>query len=58
MPEMLTIKETASMSGISYGTIRRWILSGDFKGFVRCGRKILINFDRFKEFLNGGVQNE
>ena len=58
MPKMMTMKEAAAMSGISYGTIRRWILSGEFKGYVKTGNKFLINMERLKEFLNGGMQNE
>ena len=54
MPTMLTIKETAAKSGLSYGTIRRWCINGVFKGFVKAGSKTLINYDRFVEFLNGG----
>ena len=54
MPTMLTIKEAAAKSGLSYGTIRRWCINGIFKGFVKAGSKTLINYDRFVEFLNGG----
>ena len=54
MPTMLTIKEAAAKSGLSYGTIRRWSINGIFKGFVKAGSKTLINYDRFVEFLNGG----
>ncbi|MGN0378789.1 MAG: helix-turn-helix domain-containing protein [Butyrivibrio sp.] len=58
MPVMKTMKEAAAESGISYGTIRRWCISGQFKGFVKAGNKYLINMDRFRDFLNGGVHNE
>lgn len=58
MPEMMTMNEASAESGISYGTIRRWILSGQFCGFVRAGNKILINMDRFKDFLNGCDSDE
>lgn len=53
MPEMLTIKEAGERAGLSYNAIRTWILSGEFKGFVKAGNKYLINMDRLKEFLNG-----
>lgn len=57
MQKMLTMPETAAETGVSYYTIRRWCITGEFKGFVKAGRKTLINFDRFLEFLNGGAEN-
>lgn len=50
---MRTIKETATETGLSYSAIRNFIISGVFRGYVRCGKKYLINLDRFIEFLNG-----
>jgi len=58
MPEMLTITATSERTGISYNAIRSWILSGQFKGFVKAGNKYLINMERFKDFLNGEKQDE
>lgn len=57
MPKMLTIKEAAAETGLSYGVVRRWCISGAFKGFVKAGNKTLINYDRFVEFLNGGGED-
>ena len=58
MPEMLSISAISKRTGISYSAIRNWILSGQFKGYVKAGSKYLINVDRFKEFLNGGDSDE
>ena len=58
MPEMLTISAVSKRTGISYNAIRSWILSGQFKGYVKAGNKYLINVDRFNDFLNGGDSNE
>lgn len=57
MPKMLTIQAAATEAGLTYSTVRRWIISGKFKGYVMSGTKYLINRDLFIEFLSG-VQNE
>lgn len=58
MPTMLTIRQAAEKSGVAYSTIRRWILSGEFKGFKKSGTKFLINEDLFINFLFRGEENE
>ena len=52
IPTMLTIQECADRTGIAYGTIRRWILSGDITT-VRAGSKYYVNWNKFLAFLNG-----
>ena len=52
IPEMLTINECAQRVGLSYGQVRRMVLRGQIV-VIECGRKRLINFDRFLDFLNG-----
>lgn len=58
MPIMMTIRQAAEETGLTYTTIRRWILSGEFTGFKKSGTKYLINRDLFKEFLSGGTEDE
>jgi len=54
VPRMRTIKETASETGISYHTIRKWCLEGKIT-HLKAGSKYLINLDKFIEFLNSGI---
>ena len=53
---MITMHEAANLSGVGYGTVRRWCLAGNLP-HVRAGRKILINAAVFVDFL-GGRKNE
>lgn len=56
IPTMLTIKETAKLfkaNGISETYIRRGVNSGKIP-HVYAGRKILVNVDRFIDYLNDG----
>ena len=57
MSRMLTIKQAAEEAGLSYSTVRRWIMTGEFRGFVRAGKKVFINRDLFVEFLTGSQDN-
>lgn len=52
MPKMVTIRVAAEQTGLTYSCLRRWILEGKFRYFVRSGSKFLINLDRLIEFLN------
>lgn len=51
--EMLSLRETAKRTGLSYGYLRRLCLNGEII-HVRCGKKFLVNFDRLVEMLNRG----
>lgn len=55
-PIMLTIAETSKRCGISYDFIRKMCLSNQIV-YVRAGTKYLINWQKFKEYLNGGCMN-
>lgn len=58
VPEMLTIKECADRSGLSYDSIRKMVLS-DKIVYIKVGRKTLINWSKFLEYLNkGGIVND
>ena len=52
MPTMVTIKDAAEQTGLSYSCLRRWILEGKFTYFVRSGNKYLINLEKLVDFLN------
>lgn len=52
IPTMLTINEVAEKTGLAKFYIRRLALQNKVKN-VRAGKKILINFEKLIEFLNG-----
>lgn len=60
VPEMVTIKEASSRTGLSYDCLRKMCLNGKIV-HIRIGNgKFLINFGRLVEWLNtsyGGEQN-
>ena len=51
IPEMITLKEAAARTGLSYHFLRTACLRGSIV-HIRCGSKFLINFGRLVEFLN------
>ena len=52
--KMLTIQETAERSGLSPYMIRKLVHSNDGQVFtVRIGEKYLLNWERFRAYLNG-----
>ncbi len=52
IPEMLTIREAAGRTGLSYDFIRKLCLQGKIV-FVRVGSKYLVNMGKLVDFLNG-----
>ena len=57
MPTMLTIKETAQKSGVAEHYLRQLVAARKIV-FVRAGKKYLINFEKFIDFLNHGEQEQ
>lgn len=53
IPHMLLAKQVAEQSGIPIYRIRQWVKENKIV-YVKCGKKILINYDRFVEFLDKG----
>ncbi len=51
IPTMLTIKETAKTTGIAEHFIRSLAIENKII-HVRCGKKYLINLEKFIEYLN------
>lgn len=56
IPEMVSIKEAARRTGLSYYFLRNACLRGEIV-HIRAGAKILINFNRLCEYLNTGGVN-
>lgn len=54
VPEMKTIKQTAEMFGVSQYFVRKLATSGRIKA-VRVAGRILVNCDKFAEYLNGAT---
>ena len=52
LPVMKTIKEMVELTGFSYMHLRNLCL-GNKIVHVRAGKKYLINYDRFCDYLNG-----
>lgn len=59
VPEMLTLNETSSRSGLPYDYIRKLCLQGKIV-HIRTGVKYLVNWNKFVDFLNteGRTDNE
>lgn len=51
IPQMVTINEAAKLTGIAKYRVRQLALENKIKN-VRAGRKILINLEKFIEYLN------
>lgn len=51
IPTMLTIKETAEKTGLAEYYIRQCCINNKIV-HVRCGKRILVNLDKFVDFLN------
>ena len=52
-PIMLTLRQAAEETGLSYDYLRKLCLRGKIV-FVRAGSKYLINAEKLKEYLNAG----
>lgn len=52
IPTMLTLKETAERTGLSYYCLRQLCLE-DKIIHIKTGAKYLINFDKLIDYLNG-----
>lgn len=56
-PEMLSPREVAERTGLSYYYLRKACLEGTIP-HIRAGRAFKINFTRFQEMLNSIQQGE
>ena len=59
IPTMVTIREAAAQTGLSYDYIRKLCLQRKIV-FIRAGCKYLVNLEKLVDFLNAGeaMQNE
>lgn len=55
LPTMLTIKELSKRTNLSYNFIRQLCLKKEIV-YVRSGKKYLINYDKFIDYLNTGTK--
>ena len=55
VPTMVTLKEAAARTGMSYDFVRKLCLRGHIV-HIRAGSKILVNLEKLTEFLNVGVK--
>lgn len=51
-PTMLTIKEAADRTGLTYSAVRRMCLQNRIV-YIRVGVKYLVNYERLVDYLNG-----
>ncbi len=50
-PQMVTIQELSQLTGMSEYCIRGLCKRNEIK-YIRAGTKILINYERFKDYMN------
>lgn len=55
-PTMMLPKQIAEEFGIPIYRVRKWVKEGKIV-YVACGKKALINRDKFLAFLNGELEN-
>ena len=53
LPRMKTIKEVSELTGLPYSLLRNLCIQKKITYF-RTGKKYLINYDKFIDFLNTG----
>lgn len=53
LPNMKSIKEMTQLTGLSYSFLRQLCLQNKII-HIRTGKKYLINYDRFIDYLNTG----
>ncbi len=55
IPTMLTLKEAAEKTGLSYGCLRKMCLQKKIV-YITAGKKFLVNEEKLVEYLNNGVR--
>ena len=53
LPKMKTLKEMSELTGLPYAMLRNLCMQNKIV-YIRTGKKYLINYDRFIDFLNQG----
>lgn len=54
LPVMKTLREMVELTGFTYMHLRNLCLNNEII-HVRAGKKYLINYDRFVDYLNGAI---
>lgn len=57
VPVMLTIREAAAITGLSYDFLRKLCLNNQIV-YIKAGKKFLINQAKLFDFLNGNTVKE
>lgn len=57
MPKMITLKQAAAETGLSYDCLRKLCLTGTLV-HIRAGTKYLLNAERLAEYLDGGCNGQ
>ena len=52
MPRMLKLKDAAAETGLTYSCLRRWILAGEFRDYVKAVNRIYVNMEKLVDYLN------
>jgi len=54
IPKMVTLKEAAKLTGISYDFLRKMCINNQIV-YIKAGTKYLINFGKLVDYLNGNT---
>ena len=57
MPRMITLKQAAAETGVSYCELRKLCLAGVLV-HIRAGTKYLLNAEKLAEYLDGGCNGQ
>lgn len=57
VPRMATIQSLSDETGISYYAIRKLCLEKKIV-FIKSGNKYLVNVEKFRDYLNGEVEEK
>lgn len=56
LPRMVTLREAAKMTGLSYDCLRKLCLRNEI-AHIRIGTKYMINLDKLSDYLNNVGEN-
>ncbi len=56
IPTMLTLKEAAEKTGLSYDCLRKMCLQKKIV-YITVGKKFLVNEEKLVDFLNGELES-
>ena len=56
LPRMVTLREAAKMTGLSYDCLRKLCLRNEI-AHIRTGTQYMINLDKLSDYLNNVGEN-